>query len=168
MSYSPDSCQRCLKPDPIYKCGRCNFVVYCSEQCQSTDWPVHRNCCNTPRYPEFFGYCDRLLAMPFFMQQINQILPVRTPNKIIVASLLPKEPNTFRLTQLRVQTVDGDHDEILLTADVLRRNADYHARRGDNMDGCMVLFVNFHTAERTYEVYSRCLQIENGHWPTSH
>jgi len=33
------------------KCSRCKAAFYCSKECQSTDWPKHKNICTDPNNP---------------------------------------------------------------------------------------------------------------------
>lgn len=32
----------------LQKCGKCREVFYCSKECQSSSWPVHKKSCQTP------------------------------------------------------------------------------------------------------------------------
>ena len=39
-------CARCeLSHEKLKKCGRCQLVRYCSEECQAKDWPSHKRVC---------------------------------------------------------------------------------------------------------------------------
>ena len=44
------ACARCQKP-PVQKhllCGRCKRVTYCSKDCQTVHWPIHKQQCKRP------------------------------------------------------------------------------------------------------------------------
>jgi hypothetical protein len=41
-------CKKCSKIDKEGKfknCGQCNFVSYCSKNCQEEDWEIHKQTC---------------------------------------------------------------------------------------------------------------------------
>ena len=44
-------CNTCSKPEGVMhvqRCGRCRVVFYCSQACQSKDWPTHKSSCCRP------------------------------------------------------------------------------------------------------------------------
>jgi hypothetical protein len=43
------NCASCAKtPGNPLRCGQCKISVYCSAECQKTDWPFHRRLCKPP------------------------------------------------------------------------------------------------------------------------
>lgn len=45
ITYSTSSCNKCGKMNDLKKCGRCNKVLYCSADCQRSDWKQHKKTC---------------------------------------------------------------------------------------------------------------------------
>ncbi|KAI6017883.1 hypothetical protein EDC04DRAFT_2743497 [Pisolithus marmoratus] len=51
---SVQSCSTCLREEPsrqLMRCSRCKTSVYCSNVCQSTDWPTHKSRCSPTAQP---------------------------------------------------------------------------------------------------------------------
>lgn len=45
VTYNTKSCNKCGKMNNLKKCGRCNKVLYCSVDCQRSDWKQHKKTC---------------------------------------------------------------------------------------------------------------------------
>lgn len=40
-------CSRCGKePETLRTCSQCHIAMYCSQPCQRSDWPLHKQFCN--------------------------------------------------------------------------------------------------------------------------
>eukprot|EP00617_Octactis_speculum_P014127 CAMPEP_0185756658 /NCGR_PEP_ID=MMETSP1174-20130828/15081_1 /TAXON_ID=35687 /ORGANISM="Dictyocha speculum, Strain CCMP1381" /LENGTH=276 /DNA_ID=CAMNT_0028435717 /DNA_START=97 /DNA_END=927 /DNA_ORIENTATION=+ len=53
----PMVCANCAAPDPVFRCGQCKLVGYCSGKCQKEYWATHRRYCyclvwGKTRHPE--------------------------------------------------------------------------------------------------------------------
>ena len=49
-SFRMPECAYCGNNKPEFVCSRCNVMHYCSPECQSGDWELHKNCCSTKPY----------------------------------------------------------------------------------------------------------------------
>ena len=49
-------CKRTFQREGMLKCSGCKCVMYCNEDCQTKDWPKHRENCNTNK--EFYKKND--------------------------------------------------------------------------------------------------------------
>lgn len=44
--YKPYGCLICEKiNETMYNCAKCKVARYCSKECQSSDWPSHKDTC---------------------------------------------------------------------------------------------------------------------------
>lgn len=50
----PRNCHTCSKLETsevyLYRCGRCRKVLYCSDECQEKDYPVHLHICHKDEF----------------------------------------------------------------------------------------------------------------------
>ncbi len=42
----PITCEKCSRANPQFKCNKCDFIHYCSRDCQVADWRRHRPKCS--------------------------------------------------------------------------------------------------------------------------
>jgi hypothetical protein len=65
-----DVCTTCRSPRPDFKCSKCKFYAYCSQQCQSADWNHNRRghrivCCSDENYArDIVGVVERACESP--------------------------------------------------------------------------------------------------------
>ena len=53
------ACTICHSIVPLKKCGRCQSALYCSSDCQRSDWPSHKSACRRPRlWYDIHRNCD--------------------------------------------------------------------------------------------------------------
>ncbi|KAJ7251586.1 hypothetical protein C8J57DRAFT_1352125, partial [Mycena rebaudengoi] len=50
-------CSACFKSDevlgrPLRRCGKCHIVSYCSKECQTPNWPEHKQTCGEAGIPK--------------------------------------------------------------------------------------------------------------------
>ncbi|KAJ7251866.1 hypothetical protein C8J57DRAFT_1351644 [Mycena rebaudengoi] len=50
-------CSACFKSDevlgrPLRRCGKCHIVSYCSKECQTKNWPEHKQTCGEAGIPK--------------------------------------------------------------------------------------------------------------------
>ena len=51
-------CRHSFPRDGMLKCSGCKIVMYCNEDCQTKDWPRHRETCKTLEKVHRNGFCN--------------------------------------------------------------------------------------------------------------
>jgi hypothetical protein len=63
-------CDVCEK-DANHTCGQCGQVAYCSVECQSADWPEHRDCDCTANHEDLVEHMGAEILEPGYFMSID-------------------------------------------------------------------------------------------------
>lgn len=99
----------------LMKCEQCRKVMYCSPQCQKTDWPKHKKICQFVADPLKVMVDNVKRTFVETMQNnLRGQFPKERITELLKSSLLPPTPENVEASTIKVQeAIDSAIDQVI-------------------------------------------------------